>query len=84
MCSRTIRSRSNFGAYEGDRFSEFSPLVRTGLYPLGEAFSGNYYWTIGADDQVYILMDDIQLLGKSTDEALENLSSVVCPRKSGE
>ena len=60
-------------AYEGDRFSEFSPLVSTNLYPLGEAFSGNYFWAIGEDDHVYILMDDIQLLGKNIDEALENL-----------
>jgi SUKH-3 immunity protein of toxin-antitoxin system len=60
-------------AYEGDRFSELSPLVSTNLYPLGEAFGGNYYWVIGENDQLYILMDDIQLLGKNTNEALENL-----------
>jgi hypothetical protein len=60
-------------ANEGDRFSELSPLVSTRLYPLGEAFSGNYFWAIGQNDQLYILMDDIQLLGKNIDEALENL-----------
>jgi hypothetical protein len=60
-------------AYEGDRFSELSPLVSTNLYPLGEAFGGNCYWAIGEDDRLYIVMDDIQLLGKDTDEALENL-----------
>lgn len=68
-------------AYEGDRFSELSPLVNTSLYPLGEAFSGNYYWAIGEDDQLYILMDDIRLLGKNTDEALENLILGRMPQK---
>lgn len=60
-------------AYEGNRFNEFSLLVSTNLYPLGEAVSGNYYWTIGEDSQLFILMDDIKLLGKNTEEALENL-----------
>lgn len=68
-------------AYEGDRFSELSPLVSTKLYPLGEAFSGNYYWAIGEDDQLFVLMDDIQLLGKNIDEAFENLILGRMPQK---
>lgn len=68
-------------AYEGDRFSEFSPLVSTQLYPLGEAFNASYYWAIGEDDQLYILWDDIHLLGKNIDEALENLIIGRMPQK---
>lgn len=67
--------------YELDRFDELSYLVSTKLYPLGEAFSGNYYWAIGEDDQLYILMNDIQILGKHIDEALENLILGRMPQK---
>ena len=33
--------------YEGDRFSDFSTLLRTRLYPLGEASGDYYFWAIG-------------------------------------
>jgi SUKH-3 immunity protein of toxin-antitoxin system len=69
-------------AYEGEMFSEFAPLVSTQLYPLGEAFSATYYWAIGENDQLYVVMDDIQLLGKNLDEALENLIIGRMPKKS--
>jgi hypothetical protein len=62
-----------FAAYEYDLFGYYSNLVKTTLYPLGEVNSGYYFWAIGEDNHVYILMDDIQLLGKDIDEALENL-----------
>ncbi len=59
--------------YEDDRFSDFLSLVNTKLYPLGEAATRHYYWTIGENEHVYLLMDDIQLVGTNIDEALENL-----------
>ena len=60
-------------AYEGDRFSDFVPLVNTGLYPLGEAASRHYFWAVGENEHVYLVMNDIQWLGKNIEEALENL-----------
>ena len=47
--------------------------MNTRLYPLGEVDNGHNYWAIGANDRVYLLMNDIQLLGKNIDQALENL-----------
>lgn len=60
-------------AYESDRFSDFSPLLNTKLYPLGEAVGGYYFLTIGENGHVYLLMQDVKLAGKNIDEALENL-----------
>ena len=60
-------------AYERELFSYFSTLVNTSLYPLGEVDNGHNYWAVGEDDRVYLLMNDVQLLGENIDEALENL-----------
>ena len=60
-------------AYEGDRFNELSTVVNTRLYPLGEVANGTSFWAIGDNEHVYILMNEIQLLGKNIDEALESL-----------
>lgn len=62
-----------FAAYEQELFSYFSTLVNTRLYPLGEVYSGYNFWAIGEDNHVYALMENIQLLGKDIDDALENL-----------
>ena len=59
--------------YEGDMFRDFSALVNTKLYPLGEVAQGLGYWAIGENDHIYLLIHNIQLLGKNIDEALENL-----------
>jgi|SRR5215212_2566067 len=60
-------------AYEQELCRYFSTLVNTRLYPLGEVDNGHNYWAIGENNQVYLLMNDIQLLGEDIDEALENL-----------
>ena len=60
-------------AYEDERFSDFLSVVNTKLYPLGDAASRHYYWAIGENEHVFLLMDDIQLLGTNIEEALENL-----------
>jgi SUKH-3 immunity protein len=60
-------------AGEGDRFSDLSSLVNARLYPLGEAAGGNLFWTIGENRHVYLLMNEISLLGKNIEEALERL-----------
>src|SRR5262245_31446767 len=61
------------GAYEIDRFTQFSTLLETRLYPLGEAAGGYYFLAVGENNHVYLLMEDIKLLGETMDEALENL-----------
>lgn len=63
-------------AFEQELFRYFSTLVNTRLYPLGEVDNGHNYWAIGENKQVYLLMNDIQLLGDNIDEALENL--IIC------
>ena len=60
-------------AYEGDRFRELSSLVNTRLYPLGEASNGHQFLAISENDSIYLLMNDLTLLGKNIDEALERL-----------
>lgn len=69
--------------YESNRFADFVPLLKTRLYPLGEASGGNYFLAIGENDNVYLLMEDFKLLGKSMDEALEALSIGRQPMTSG-
>lgn len=59
--------------HEGDRFTDFSTVLRTRLYPLGEASGGYYFWAIGESGDVYLLMDDLRLLGTTIEAALEKL-----------
>lgn len=58
---------------EGDRFSDLSVVVNTKLYPLGEAAGGHLFWAIGENHHVYLLMNEISLVGKTIEEALERL-----------
>jgi hypothetical protein len=60
-------------AYEGDRFSDLSTLIKTKLYPLGETSGGHLFLAVGENEHIYLLMNDIRLLGKNIDEALERL-----------
>lgn len=59
--------------YEEDMFRDYSAVVNTKLYPLGEVADGLGYWAIGDNDHIYLLIHTIQLLGQNIDEALENL-----------
>jgi hypothetical protein len=59
--------------YEGDRFSDFSTILQSRLYPLGEASAGYYFWAIGENGSVYLLMNDLRLLGTTIEGALEKL-----------
>ena len=60
-------------ASESDRFRDFVAVLNTNLYPLGEAVGGHYFLTIGENARVYLLVQDVILLGDNIDEALENL-----------
>lgn len=73
-CAREpFEADPTLAGYEQELFDYFSTFVNTRLYPLGEVDNGHNYWAIGEDDRVYLLMNDIQLLGKNIDQALENL-----------
>jgi hypothetical protein len=60
-------------AGEADRFEEFAEYLKTQLYPLGEACGGHGFLAIGKSGKVFLLMDDIRLLGQNIEEALEKL-----------
>ena len=73
-CAReTFEVNPTLAGYEEDFFRDFSTLLNTRLYPLGEVANGHCYWAIGENSQIYLLMFDIRLLGKNIDEAFENL-----------
>jgi hypothetical protein len=59
--------------YEESMFRDYSGMVNTKLYPLGEVANGLGYWAIGENDHIYMLVHTIQLLGQNIDEALDNL-----------
>lgn len=74
-CSREpFEIDPSLAMHEGDRLEEFSTLVNTRLYPLGEAWGGMCFLAIGENDRVYVLMEDIRLVGNNIDEAMETLS----------
>jgi hypothetical protein len=58
---------------EADRFGEFAEYLKTPLYPLGEACGGHGFLAMGKSGQVFLLMDDIRLLGQNIEDALEKL-----------
>lgn len=73
-CAREpFRVVPTLAAGEADRFGEFAERLKTKLYPLGEASGGSYFLAIGENGQVFLLMEDIRLLGQNIEEALENL-----------
>jgi hypothetical protein len=44
-----------------------------GNYIEGEASGGHYFLAIGKSGQVFLLMEDVQLLGQNIEDALEKL-----------
>lgn len=58
---------------EEDRFRSFEPLISGKLYPLGEAGAGHAFLAISERGEVYALMHDLWLVGRSIDDALERL-----------
>jgi len=74
MCSvEPFTLDPTLAVYEGDRFHELSSSANTRLYPLGEASNFHQFLAIGENDFIYLLMNDLNLLGKNIDEALERL-----------
>jgi hypothetical protein len=73
-CSREpFEINPTMAMYESDRFEELVSVVDSRLYPLGEAVSGLCFLAIAENDSVYLLMDDIRVVGKNIDEGLEAL-----------
>lgn len=79
-CSREpFRIDPTLAIHEADRFAEFADFLKMKLYPLGEAFGGHGFLAIAENGQVVLLMQDIQSLGESIEEALEHLVLGVKP-----
>jgi hypothetical protein len=58
---------------EEDRFQLYTEAYGLDLFPLGEAAGSHYFLAIDPTGRTYLVMDDIQLLAESFDEALESL-----------
>jgi hypothetical protein len=67
--------------YENDRFGDFVGIVGTRLYPIGQASQGQYFLAIGEDERVFLLEQDIRLMGHNIDEALEHLLIGIKPEE---
>lgn len=71
-CGRTSFRLDPLEAWgEEDRFARFAPPGE--LFPLGIAGDGHAFIAIAVDGCVYLVMDDIQVLGGSIEQAIENL-----------
>lgn len=71
-CARTSFRVDPVEAWgEEDRSARFAPPGE--LFPLGIAGDGHAFIAIATDGRIYLVMDEIQLLGGSIEEAIENL-----------
>ena len=59
--------------YESDRFADFVAVLNTKLYPLGEAVGGMCFIVISENEHVYLMMQEIMLIGRNINEGLESL-----------
>lgn len=59
--------------HERDRFDDFVAVLRTNLYPLGEGVGGLCFIAISENGQVYLLMQELMLIGRNMEEGLESL-----------
>ena len=59
--------------YESDRFDDFVAVLDTKLFPLGEAEGGLCFVVIGENGRVYLLMQDVMLVGLNVEDGLESL-----------
>lgn len=60
-------------AGESDRFERFVGSARSPLFPLGEAVDGNAFLAIAEDGRVFLLMDELVMIGRSIEEAMTSL-----------
>ena len=60
-------------AGEEDRFAEHSAAVGERIYPFGEHADGRGFLGVGTSGRVYLVEEDVALLGETIEEALENL-----------
>lgn len=58
---------------EGPRFKEFSALVGSSLFPLGEYANGHSFLAVDEGGRVFALMDDLWIVGPDIITAIENL-----------
>jgi hypothetical protein len=65
---------------EEDRLLHQSQIIKQKLYPLGEVFGGYYFLTVSEDGRVFGISDHALLIGKTFDEALNNLIIGIKPQ----
>jgi hypothetical protein len=58
---------------ETDRFGALGAVAGDRLYPLGEAVGGHVFLAIGDSGRVYMVDDEILLVGETVHDALEAL-----------
>ncbi|HET6948786.1 MAG TPA: SUKH-3 domain-containing protein [Acidimicrobiales bacterium] len=58
---------------EEDRFELFADEYGVTLFPLGEAAGSHYFLAVDPGGRTFLVMDDIQLIAESFDDALESL-----------
>lgn len=68
---------------EAKRFAIFSDHLRTKLYPLGEAVGGHCFLAISEDGRVFLIMEEILIIGQDIEEALKNLILGIKPKEVG-
>src|SRR5947209_5501189 len=64
MAASDFDLRPELAQGESDRFQEFEKELGVRLYPLGEAHRGHYFLAIDESGRVYLVMDDIMVLGE--------------------
>ena len=58
---------------ERDRFSQFEAGIGSRLFPLGETADGHAFLATAEDGRVFLIMDDLIVVGSSFDEAVGSL-----------
>ena len=73
MARSTIDMEPRSAVCESDRFGEYSELIQSYLYPLGEVDNGHAFLAIDALGRVFILMNFLIFVADDFDQALEKL-----------
>lgn len=58
---------------EQDRFESFEDDAGSRLFPLGEIYGGHAFLAIGESGRLFMVGDDLTLLGDSFEEGISNL-----------
>ncbi len=73
MAKCTIQFFPNLAEGEEDRFIEFSNELGVSLCPLGEVNEGYFFLAVDQHGKIYILDQELFLVGNDIHEGIENL-----------